>query len=167
MSPYYFMPDEIRKSVYDIDLHLLYSKGFRCILVDLDNTLMPWNDVSISDEVKRWFARAERIGFKAVIVSNNDSKRIEPIAKAAGVPFLPHAGKPMKKAAIKAMEIAGASRKQTVLIGDQLLTDIWTGKRARIYTVLVSPINTAEFKWTRFTRLFERAILSSMGVKRP
>lgn len=164
---YYFMPDQVIKSVYELDLHALKAGGFRFILFDLDNTLVPWNNEIVDDKLKNWIRVVKNLGFQCIILSNNAERRIKPVAEKLGLPYRHNAVKPMKRSALRAMEAIGAKPRQTVLVGDQLITDIWAGKRAKLYTVLVSPINVIEHGGTKLNRFFENIILNNMGVKRP
>jgi len=161
------MPDQVIKSVYELDLHALKASGYRFILFDLDNTLVPWNDEVVDEKLTRWIKQVKSLGFQSVILSNNAQRRIKPVADKLDLPYRHNAIKPLKRAALGAMRMIGASPRQTVLIGDQLITDIWAGKRAKLYTVLVSPINLSEHRGTKLNRIVENIILNSMGVKRP
>lgn len=164
---HYLRPDEILKTIYDLDIEGLLARGCRHILLDLDNTLVPWNDVEVPESLLKWAGDLKNRGFKCILVSNNGDERTKVVAERLGLPYLPNAGKPMKRAALKAMEMLGARPADTAIVGDQLLTDIWMGKKTGLFTILVSPISKTEFKGTKFNRLIERALLSSMGVERP
>ncbi|MGI5898816.1 MAG: YqeG family HAD IIIA-type phosphatase [Christensenellales bacterium] len=164
---HYLMPDEILKTIYDLDMERLWARGCRHILLDLDNTLVPWNAMEVPDCLLSWTGSLAERGFKCVLVSNNSDGRTNTVAKRLDLPYLANAGKPGKKAAIRAMEIINGCPKSSAIVGDQLMTDIWMGKKAGLYTVLVSPISNTEFKGTKLNRIIERALLSSMGVERP
>lgn len=166
MKHYYLMPNEIHPSIQEINLHTLWAEGYRTLLSDLDNTLLPWNDVIVTLRLREWVQKAKRIGFQIVLFSNNSQERIEPVASALQLPFLPGARKPMASSVKKALALIGADAKRTVLIGDQLLTDIWAGKKNKVYTVLVSPISQQEFAGTKVNRKLERYLLARMGVDR-
>ena len=164
---YFLMPDEVLKSVYDIDVHRLWGQGFRFMLLDLDNTLLPWNTYFVRGELKEWFKKVRAVGFTCVIVSNNSHVRIAPVASELDVPFVENAGKPFRSSIARAMNLIGAPREQTLMVGDQLITDILAGKSAKLYTILVSPISEKEHKGTKINRLVERMLLDGMGIKRP
>ncbi len=164
---HYLRPDEILKTIYDLDIEGLWARGRRHILLDLDNTLVPWNDTQVPESLLKWAGDLKDRGFKCVLVSNNGDERTKAVADLLSLSYLASAGKPGKKAAFRAMDIIGASPKDSAIVGDQLMTDIWMGKKAGLYTILVSPISNREFKGTKLNRLIERALLSSMGVERP
>lgn len=162
-----FRPDQLCARVYDIDLETLWAQGYRCLLFDLDNTLVAWNDCAVTPELCSWFDRVKALGFRAAVLSNNHAPRILPVAQALDVAFLADARKPGKAAAQKGMALLDATPHNCALIGDQLITDVWTGKQAGLYTILVSPISSVEYGGTKINRILERVLLRSMGLKRP
>lgn len=164
---HFLKPDEVLKCVYDIDIDKLRVMGYRYMLLDLDNTLLPWNSCEVRGELKDWLCRLSDAGFSCVIVSNNSHPRVQPVAKQLGIPFVENANKPLRSSVSRAMKLAGARTRQTLMVGDQLVTDIWAGKTARLYTILVSPLCEKEHAGTKINRWLERMLLKRMGVKRP
>ncbi|MCL6631053.1 MAG: YqeG family HAD IIIA-type phosphatase [Alicyclobacillus herbarius] len=165
-----FMPDEYVESVYAIDLDKLYQDGRRLLLTDLDNTLVPWNDEVIPDELVAWYARVTRLGFELCIVSNNRGVRVVEFAERLGARAIAAARKPKPDAFLSAMQATGVTPQQTVMVGDQLFTDIRGARRLGIYTILVLPISEREWWGTRFTRVAERLVfrgLERRGLVRP
>ena len=163
---YDMMPDEIHKTILDVNLHALWGNGYRVLLVDVDNTLAQWNDLSVPESTVNWVQRVKKLGFSLVLFSNNGEKRVRPVAEELDAPYLTNARKPSASAVKKALKLINADKKQAVLIGDQLLTDMWAGKRAKVYTVLVRPISEKEMIFTRINRKIEKALLARMGVER-
>lgn len=160
-------PDMVFFNVCAIDLDALSAMGVRALAFDLDNTLTLWNDVTVSDAVRRWVGSCRARGFKMCICSNNHAPRIQPVADALGLDFICDAGKPGKKAYMRACELMGARPDQTAAVGDQLMTDVIGAKRAGLRAVLVSPLGRREFIGTYFNRIAERILLLLMGIKRP
>lgn len=162
-----FRPNEILRSVYQIDLQALWNRGYKSILFDLDNTLLPWNDENVTQELENWFARLKEIGFSAALISNNHAPRILPVAQKLEVVFLPDAHKPVASAANLCMAMIDAQKDSCVMVGDQMITDVWMGNKAGLYTILVSPISSVEYGGTRINRVLERILMRAMGLKRP
>lgn len=163
-------PDEYVASIYDIDLDKLWNMGKRYILTDLDNTLVPWNDPGVPESLLRWLEAARERGFKACILSNNSGPRVEAFALRFGIAFVAKARKPRQTGFQAALRQLDASAKETVMIGDQLFTDIRGGKRCGLFTILVLPISPKEWWGTRIVRQFERYAMRRLrraGLKVP
>ncbi|NLO90284.1 MAG: YqeG family HAD IIIA-type phosphatase [Clostridia bacterium] len=149
-------PDLQVKSIFDIPLRELRKKGINSLIIDLDNTITQWNSLEISQEVFQWFEKIKHSGFKACLVSNNPGERVSLIAKALGIPSIPKAGKPRRKAFRQALKLLNSSLQETAVVGDQIFTDVLGGNRMGLYTVLVDPISSQEFIGTKIMRFFEK-----------
>ncbi|WP_374713003.1 YqeG family HAD IIIA-type phosphatase [Symbiobacterium terraclitae] len=153
-------PAEYHKSIFEIDLDKLRRMGKRAIMLDLDNTLVRWNDPTPTPALLDWLAEARAHGLQPCIVSNNRGARVREFASRAGVPFIGRAGKPRVKGFAEAMQRLGVTPGETVVVGDQIFTDVLGGNRAGAYTILVVPIDRREFIGTRLVRIIERRVLS-------
>lgn len=138
-----FYPDEIKKSSYDIDYEMLYEKGMRGIIYDIDNTLVP-HGAPADERAIELFKRLKGIGFKICLLSNNKEPRVKMFNDAVNVQYIFKAGKPGRKGYLKSMEIMGTDINSTIFIGDQLFTDVWGAKRCGIRNILVKPIDKKE-----------------------
>nr|WP_255351300.1 YqeG family HAD IIIA-type phosphatase [Caloranaerobacter sp. TR13] len=153
------LPDLYVDTIFDIDLISLKSKGIDSIIVDIDNTLVSWESEYASKEVVDWFKRIKELGFKCCIVSNNTKDRVVKFNKSIEVYAIHRAVKPRKKPFQKAIKLMNTTPGKTVVIGDQIFTDILGGNRLGAFTILVVPISKKEFLWTRIIRKLERRIL--------
>ncbi|HOB20101.1 MAG TPA: YqeG family HAD IIIA-type phosphatase [Candidatus Atribacteria bacterium] len=151
-------PDLHLASIFDIDLNKLWRSGYRNIIIDVDNTITAWNRHQAEKDVVEWFSRARELGFGICLLSNNSQSTIMGLASELGVLASPTSGKPFSRAFKSALKELSASAGNTVVIGDQIFTDILGGKRAGMYTILVDPIDKREFIGTRLMRLLERVI---------
>jgi len=152
-------PAEFRHSIFEIDLARLRQMGKRAIILDLDNTLVRWNDPQPTPGLLAWLDKARAHGLQPCIVSNNRGHRVSEFAARAGVPFVSGASKPRRKGFREAMERLGVGPAETVVVGDQIFTDILGGNRSGAYTILVVPIDRREFIGTRLMRQLERWVL--------
>ncbi|MBE3583770.1 MAG: YqeG family HAD IIIA-type phosphatase [Limnochordaceae bacterium] len=142
-----------------IDLGRFWKQGYRGILLDIDNTLSPWLARNPDPAAVKWVRQAQASGFRVCLVSNARWRRIRHYAQVLGVEMV-HAGrKPGKRPFLAAAERLGLPVHQLIVVGDQLLTDVWGAKRVGMAAVLVDPISPGEFVGTRFARLAERFIL--------
>lgn len=162
-------PDDFRKTVYDIDLADLQQRGFRAILIDLDNTLIPYDETMPSENIKQFFAAMSAHGFEVIIISNNHMARVEAFAKALGVPFICSAKKPLKTGFRRAMSlIPEIPKEQIVVIGDQFMTDVFGGKRMGLYVIVVNAIKRNVEKWyTKMNRKWEWVAIHRIKKTKP
>ena len=156
----YFVPDLHVQSIYHIDLEALKKRGVTTIITDLDNTLVEADSPHYTPRLVKWLDDLQEIGFKVIIVSNNNRTRVSEFADPLTVPYIHEARKPVKRAFKQALERLNSTAEETVVIGDQLLTDVFGGNRMGLYTILVVPISHKEQLGTKINRAIERRILS-------
>lgn len=155
-----FRPTLQANSLDRISIERLLQDGIKGLIIDLDNTMTPWNDVEVGPKVEAWFKALKEAGIKACVVSNNKRKqRVAVVADRLGIPFVFRATKPRRRAFRSGMALLGTGPLDTAVIGDQLFTDIMGGNRLGLYTILVIPMSSREFVGTRFMRQMEKALL--------
>lgn len=160
-----FMPNEHKKSVYEISINKLKELGIKGIITDLDNTLVEWDRPNATEELISWFDEVKKQGIDVMIVSNNNEQRVKAFADPLGIPFIFEAKKPLTRAFNRAVKQMNLAKKEVVVIGDQLLTDILGGNKSGLHTILVVPVAQTDGVFTKFNRMIERRILSWMKRK--
>jgi HAD superfamily phosphatase (TIGR01668 family) len=155
----YFTPDYYYESVFLIPYDELWKKNIRGIIFDIDNTLTRFDEKQPSAKIAALMKKLERMGFRLCLVTNNTNKRLGHFNESLNLPGIANAIKPLTRGLRYAMETMGTKPENTVIIGDQVLSDIWAGKNARITTILVKPVSDKDFFFVRAKRLLERAIL--------
>ena len=154
-----FIPD-YRFDTFDMaSAEFLESIGVKGIVLDVDNTLEPYEHPLPGEHVVAWLDSLAARGISAAIVSNNNGDRIELFNKDLGLTAYYKAGKPFKKNVLRAMADMGTDKNNTVLMGDQVFTDVWAAHNSGIRAILVPPINDKRDLLTRFKRLLEKPIL--------
>ncbi|MCM1416314.1 MAG: YqeG family HAD IIIA-type phosphatase [bacterium] len=153
-----FYPDKYLDSAYGVDYEGLYQKGFRGVIFDIDNTLVP-HGAPADERSIALFERLRGIGLKSVLLSNNKEPRVKSFNDKVHSRYLCQAGKPGRKGYQKAMELMGTTPESTFFVGDQLFTDVWGAKRAGILTYLVKPIHPKEEIQIVLKRKLERIVL--------
>ena len=153
-----FYPDEYLDSTYDIDFQNRYEDGFRGVIFDIDNTLVPHG--APSDERSRELLKGlMEMGYGVTLLSNNKPKRVDMFNEPIGAQCVYKAGKPSRKGYRKAMEKMGTDEKSTFFVGDQLFTDVWGAKRTGIKSFLVKPIDKKEEIQIVIKRVLEKIVL--------
>lgn len=153
-----FYPDEYMASTYEIPFEKLYEEGYRGIIFDIDNTLVP-HGAPADDRAKALFARLKNIGYDCCLLSNNQEPRVLMFNEEIGVHYICNAHKPAIGNYEKAMEYMKTDKTNTLFVGDQLFTDVWGAKRTGIRNVLVKPINPKEEIQIVLKRWLEKPIL--------
>ena len=134
-----FYPTSYSDSAYSIDFGMLFRKGYRGLLTDIDNTLVEHGAPS-NAESEAFFSMLHRMGWQTCILSNNHKRRVAPFAEAVNSFYICDAGKPGTRGYLQGMEQMGTGRENTLFLGDQLFTDIYGANRAGIRSILVKPI---------------------------
>ena len=160
-----FFPDEYVDSAYGIPFEELYRKGYRGIIFDVDNTLVPHGAPADARSIGL-FERLRAMGFSTCILSNNKEPRVAPFAGQVKSPYIFKGGKPSVKGYERAMEVMGTGRENTLFIGDQLFTDVWGANRAGMYSILVKPMDPHEEIQIVFKRYLEAVVLRAYKKQR-
>ena len=158
----YFYPNVYQQSIYTIDYKKLFNSGIKCLLFDLDNTCVPYVDKKPTKELKEQFDKLQDMGFKVIIFSNSNKKRLEPFKVYLKVDCSASSKKPNKRKFIEVMNTYNYSLSEVAIIGDQLITDIYGGNRVGITTILVNPISNIDMPFTKIHRLMEKIIIKKM-----
>ena len=159
------LPDYRFEKFNDITVEFLQLEGIKGLILDIDNTLEPYEHALPGEHVKAWISELESVGIRCAFVSNNSLERVAEFNTSLRIPSFYKAGKPFKKNIVKAMELIGSNKKNTLLLGDQIFTDVWAAKNAGIRSALVPPIKDKRDIFTKFKRLLEKPILKKYDEK--
>ena len=154
----FLYPDEYLDSTYNIDFDRLRAEGYRGVLFDIDNTLVP-HGAPADERAIRLFAHLRELGMDSCLISNNQLPRVKPFADAVGTRYIENAHKPGIKNYKKAMELMNCTAENALFVGDQLFTDVYGAKRAGMRTILVKPIHPKEEIQIVLKRYLEKIVL--------
>lgn len=155
----FLKPDYNLKNIYEINFNELKQQGIKCIMFDLDSTVMLSKSASFTQETVEWFNTFIN-DFEVAIISNNPNKDyIENASKLAPCRVIGHAKKPNPKVAKQYLDELGIKPNEAVMVGDRPLTDILVGKNLGCKTILVGSINPNENLLTKFVRALERSTI--------
>ena len=151
----WLLPDYIFPTYRSVTVEFLNEIGIKALLIDIDNTLAPYEMPEPDDNIRAWFKSLAENGIKATLVSNNDRERVELFNATLGLPAYYKSGKPFAKNLKKAMATMGTDKTNTAMLGDQLLTDAAAGKHIGLRTIIVSPIRDKNNAFFRSKRAME------------
>jgi hypothetical protein len=152
-------PDFYYDTIFLIPYNELRKKNIRGLIFDVDNTLAPYHIRRPPVKVTALFKRLKNMGFEISLLTNNTQKRILTFSEGLDLPGIHMALKPLPRGVRRAMAAMGTDSAETAIIGDQLLSDIWAGKNAKVMTILVKPISNKDYITVHFKRMIERWIL--------
>lgn len=155
----FLTPDYMFGHYYEIKPAFLQSIGVRALLIDIDNTLAPYEQPDPDERIRAWFGELAANGIQAALVSNNHAPRVERFNQTLGLLAFPDSGKPKRKTLEIAMQRLGVTATETAMLGDQLLTDAYAGKHIGLPALIVPPIKDKTNLFFRFKRLCERPFI--------
>ena len=144
----------------------LKAAGIEAVILDLDNTLVGWQRHDVPEAVLSWLRGLKDSGLKLCLLSNTRfGRRLKKLSEELDIPSVRQAMKPGKKGFRAAMALMGSEPSSTVMIGDQMFTDVWGANRSGIYSIMVQPMARREFFGTKISRMAERLLLAHFRRK--
>ena len=150
-----FVPEYKFDTFDQVTAEFLLSIGVRAVLLDVDNTLEPYEHPTPGKHVIAWLNSLNDAGIKTAIISNNNQARLDLFNKNIGMPGFSRAAKPFAFRLRQAMKLLSVEKENTVFLGDQILTDVWAAHNAGIRAILVPPINDRPDPLTKIKRIIE------------
>lgn len=151
-----FIPTHLAKSIYSLSPETLKSLNIKTVLSDLDNTLASFRSKDADEKTLEYINNLKENGIAFYIASNNTSERVRRFASTLGIKTLSGLRKPLSRKLKKLLKSEGLDPETTVLIGDQIMTDVIAGNGAGIRTILCDKLVKEDPPWTKFNRLFEK-----------
>ena len=156
---YLLTPDYVFEDFTGVTPEFLASIGIRALVIDIDNTLAPYEVAEPDDRIRGWFSELERHGIKSALISNNHPPRVELFNRTLGLPAYPDSKKPGTATVLEAMRAMGVTPEETAGLGDQLLTDTLAVHRLDMISIIVPPIKDKTTLFFRSKRLLEKPVM--------
>lgn len=136
-----FLPKIIAREVTDLKPEFLREKGIRLLMLDFDNTIVPYTTDTPTEKVADWLKEMTESGIQLCIVSNSKRNRVPKFCKENGLDCVTYARKPSRKGILKCLERYNTPAKNAALVGDQIYTDTLGANRAGVTSILVKAIH--------------------------
>ena len=162
---YLLTPDYMFSTFDEVTPEFLENIGISALLIDIDNTLAPYEQDEPDERIVAWFDALRAHGIRAALISNNHPPRVELFNKTLGLPAYPDSGKPKSRSLLAAMEEMGSTRENTAGLGDQLLTDALAVHRLDMISIIVPPIKDKTTPFFRFKRWLEKPYIKKYRKK--
>jgi uncharacterized protein len=156
-------PRELLENIEVITPQFMAERNLRGLLLDLDNTLIPYGSYEDRAEVLSWAAELRQAGIQLYLLSNATASRARFWLDKLEFVGVGMAAKPFQRSyrqALSQMELAAS---QVGMVGDQLFTDMLGGNIAGMYTIMVHPLVNNSLPHTKFARRIERLVLKRYG----
>ena len=163
----YFQPDYTFASYRDVAPEALRAHGIEVLLLDIDNTLAPYEQPDPDEKITAWLSALAAAGIRTAFLSNNHEARVTRFNETLERPAVYDAGKPSARKGKKLMRALGGNKKNTAMMGDQVFTDVWTARALGVTAILVPPIRDKRNALTRFKRCLERGVLRRYHRRHP
>lgn len=159
-----FVPDMYAQSIYTINYKKLKKRGIKCLLFDLNNTLVSYTANYPDKNLEELIYELSQ-DFKIIIVSNSNKNRIRPFKEKLNLDASFKSHKPMTTKLKKIMNLYNYQDTEIALIGDALLTDIWGGNKMNFTTILVNSISEDEPFMMGIVRKLDKKIIKKLNKK--
>nr|WP_216656354.1 MULTISPECIES: YqeG family HAD IIIA-type phosphatase [unclassified Enterococcus] len=153
-----YKPTWLIERIYHIKPADFQSRGFKAVLVDLDNTLIAWDNPNGTKELRDWLKEMAEAEMPVLVVSNNNAKRVKKAVEPFGILFISRAMKPFSLGIKRALKQLCLNKNEVVFIGDQLMTDIRAANRVGIKSILVRPLVESDAWSTKINRAREKRV---------
>ncbi|AGM25009.1 YqeG family HAD IIIA-type phosphatase [Spiroplasma chrysopicola] len=161
----YFKPSIYVQNVNKINLESLKKHGIKVFICDLDNTLTPFYRRIPNTDNLNLIQRVQKLGMHFVLLSNNAKKRVESFANKAGIEhYYWNAKKPLLKYFRVISKKFNVQSNEIIMVGDQLITDVFFANRAHIESILVVPVAGVD-ESNRLVRLLDRLVYKRLAQR--
>lgn len=155
-----FIPDYFFNDIYEIPKGFFTKLGIKAVICDIDNTLVTYDDKHPTEELLSFLKTLSDEGIKVAFVSNNNKERVNLFNSTLKYHAFSNSRKPSRRALVSAMRAMGSNTKNTAMLGDQIFTDVFSGKRLGLLCVLVKPIKDKKNLFFKTKRLLEKPFLN-------
>ncbi len=156
--PFPLLPTWRTDGVTGIDAQFLKAQNIRLLMLDFDNTIVPYTTNIPTEEVKNWLEQMKQSSLAVCVVSNSHNSRVPDFCKTYGIDCITHANKPFSKGIRQCLSRYNIPAEQAVLVGDQIYTDTLGGGCAGVRTILVKAIHNHTI-WLKLRHIGELPFL--------
>ncbi len=163
--PFSLLPSVIADAVTDIDLKWLHSQGIRLLMMDFDNTIVPYTTNIPTDEVDIWLKEMAASEVRICVVSNSKRDRVRKFCAQYGIDCITHAKKPFSKGIRQCLAKYDIAPTEAALVGDQIFTDTLGSNGCGVKSILVKAIDNHNF-WLKARHVLEKPFIFAARKRR-
>lgn len=167
LFPWILFPDQEEETIFDIDYRKLKESGMEAVVFDLDNTIARWGEDNVSEQAIDLIGEIVDLGLQVGILTNSRRQKVRSFVEDLPYPCKFDARKPWRKNFLRLLDGMDVPPQKSVMIGDQLLTDVLGANLTSMYSIRVEPIEQGkEFNFTKFNRIVEKMLFSLRALFR-
>ena len=163
--PFSFLPKLMTDALTDITPELLKQRGIRLLMLDFDNTIVPYTTSVPAEQMDRWLRDMLKTDITVCVVSNSRKARVQVFCKKYGMPCITHARKPFSKGIKECLAKFQIPGSQAALVGDQIFTDTLGANCAGVQSILVKAIDNHNF-WLKARHVLEKPFIFAARKRR-
>ena len=153
--PFSLLPRHMTRALTDIRPEHLHAWGVKLLMLDFDNTIVPYTTTVPTEEMETWLREMNaREDVKLCIVSNSHNDRVPQFCREYGLNCITHAKKPFSKGIKECLARYGIPASQAALVGDQIFTDTLGANGCGVRAILVKAIDNHNF-WLKARHVLE------------
>ena len=156
--PFSLLPTLMTDKLTDITAQLLRERNIRLLMLDFDNTIVPYTTSIPTDEMAAWLREMAASDIQLCVVSNSHKDRVKIFCAEYGIPCITHANKPFTKGIRECLEKFCCLPREAAIVGDQIFTDTLGGNAAGVATILVKAIDNHNF-WLKARHVLEKPFI--------
>ena len=164
--PFSFLPKIITDKLTDLTPELLRARNIRLLMLDFDNTIVPYTTTTPAEEMETWLkVMNELADIQLCIVSNSRNDRVPKFCRERNLAVITHAKKPFTKGICECLARYGIPASEAALVGDQIYTDTLGANSAGITSILVKAIDNHNF-WLKARHVLEKPFIFAARKRR-
>ena len=148
------LPKIIVPALTDVTEELLHSRGITLLMLDFDNTIVPYTTNTPTDEMHRWINTMTQSDIQLCVVSNSKKDRVKIFCKQYGIDCITHARKPFSKGIKECLAKYQSKPQECALVGDQIYTDTLGANCTGVTSILVKAIDNHNI-WLKLRHVAE------------
>ena len=163
--PFPLLPAYRTDALTDLTPEMLEKQGIRLLMMDFDNTIVPYTTDEPTEEMVAWLEKMNNSHIQLCVVSNSRNDRVVRFCNRYGLDCITHAKKPFSKGIHRCLEKYGIPAAQCALVGDQIYTDTLGANCAGIRAILVRAIHNHNI-WLKLRHVAEMPFILAAGNRR-
>ena len=160
-----FLPRLIADELTDLTPELLQRQGIRLLMMDFDNTIVPYTTNVPTEKMEAWLRMMAQSEIRLCVVSNSKKDRVRVFCGKYGIPVITHANKPGTRGIEECLAQFGIDRKEAAIVGDQIFTDTLGANGAGVLSILVKAIDNHNF-WLKARHVLELPFIFAAKKRR-
>lgn len=148
------LPKLITPKLTDLTSRQLRLRGIRLLMMDFDNTIVPYTTSTPTAEMDRWLRDMAASDIRLCVVSNSKKDRVKIFCKEYGIDCITRSRKPFPKGIRQCLNRYGLSPRHCALVGDQIFTDTLGANGCGVTSILVEAIDNHNI-WLKLRHVAE------------